>query len=142
MEIKFLGKYGELFSYEETGNDYIVSCKEIGWNSKHISKEEFQKVYETYTKTGVQKFDKANLENLKMRAENLGEYIRRKYNVFFNKDLNEWHDEHALYVIQKIVKDSLVLELNEEQYIEWCIKYTDDIQYKQMMLKIKKEMEV
>ena len=142
IEITFIGKYGERFTYFEKENGgHIVSCKEIEMKDKLMSEEEFNNLFKTYREIGVSNFDKNNKEKLYSRALNLGEELKDNF-YFFRRNNGTYQKLTFAARICEILKDVEALKLTEDEYVNHFIKCNEKVseEYAQFMLKFGKEI--
>lgn len=120
FEVLMNGRYGEKIFYSKDGEGgYMVSCRDIGMEKCHMSKQEFADFERRYVKEGVSDFDKSDLQMIKSRAKQMGRWVQRCYN-YLEYQLKEEVLVNSAWIYQTML-DAEVLNLTEEQYIKWFI---------------------
>ena len=139
MAIKTIGRYGESIVITKIENDkYIISCLEVGIEDYVCSTKEKDEILDKYVKTGIKDFDKDNKSLLMSRALNLGHKLRKEYS-FFKRHNDDYEKILTSFIIHQTLIDSLILQLNDKQYVDWFITCggKEDKDYIELMLSLK-----
>lgn len=139
ITINTIGRYGESIAATKIDDDkYVVSCLEVGIEDYICDAKEKDELLDKYVKTGVKDFDKDNKSLLMSRALNLGYKLRREYS-FFKRHNDDYEKILTSFIIHQILVDSLVLQLNDRQYVDWFIACggEEDKDYIELMLSFK-----
>ena len=119
-EVLMNGRYGEKIFFSKDGEDgYMVSCRDIGMEKCHMSKEEFADFEKRYVKEGVSDFDRSDLQMIKSRAVNMGRWVRRCY-TFLKCQSEQEVLVNSAWIYQAML-DAKALGLTEEQYVRWFL---------------------
>ena len=124
-DIHILGKYGEdiiISSFNEI--KYKISCYELGIVEEYLTEKEEKKFYNKYVIEGVHNFDRTDIDKLKSRANNMGSRLSRFYNLYIQTPNDEQYETTKLlyaFELHKILEDSLVLKLTDNQYKDWLL---------------------
>ena len=145
-DIHVLGRYGEdiiISGSDET--NYKISCYELGISEEYLTEKEEKKFYNKYVIEGVHNFDRIDIDKLKSRANNMGSRLSRVYNPYIQTPNEEQYETTKLmyaFELHKILEDSLVLKLTDNQYKDWFLfhKPGKNDEYVDLMLSLIKSI--
>lgn len=124
-DIHVLGRYGEDIIISSSNEiKYKISCYELGISEEYLTEKEEKKFYNKYVIEGVHNFDRTDIDKLKSRANNKGSRLSRFYNLYIQTPNEEQYEITKLiyaFELHKILEDSLVLKLTDNQYKDWFL---------------------